>query len=195
MADNVLGAGATFTVDMSAVSSSGALNFDAAAELDGNYIVTGTQGDDTIVGGAGKDRLGGVGGQDVLTGNGANDTFFFNNVSESTSSTYDSIHDFHVRGDKIALDVVVTGVDAAVLAGTLDAGSMDADLSAAIGAGQLLAGHAMLFRPDSGGLSGHTFLVVDANGQAGYQASADYVIDVTGGTRLGEFSTIDFTHS
>ena len=39
---------------------------------------------------------------------------------------------------------------------------------------------AVLFTPNAGGLAGHTFLIVDANGTAGYQAGADYVIDVTG---------------
>jgi hypothetical protein len=29
-------------------------------------------------------------------------------------------------------------------------------------------------------LKGHTFLIVDGNGTAGYTAGADYVIDITG---------------
>ena len=49
----------------------------------------------------------------------------------------------------------------------------------------------MLLTADSGTLSGHTFLVVDVNGTAGYQSGSDYVIDVTGYT--GTISTASFT--
>jgi hypothetical protein len=35
------------------------------------------------------------------------------------------------------------------------------------------------------GLAGHTFLIVDANGVAGYQSGEDYVFDVTGGATAG----------
>lgn len=49
---------------------------------------------------------------------------------------------------------------------------------------------AVLFTPDSGTLSGHTFLIVDINGTAGYQASADLVADITGYT--GTITTGDF---
>jgi hypothetical protein len=41
-----------------------------------------------------------------------------------------------------------------------------------------------------GTLSGHTFLLVDDNGVAGYQSSVDYVIDVTG--MSGSLTTADF---
>ena len=35
-----------------------------------------------------------------------------------------------------------------------------------------------LAQADAGDLAGQTFLVVDANGEAGYQAGADYVIQL-----------------
>lgn len=38
----------------------------------------------------------------------------------------------------------------------------------------------VLFTADSGTLSGHTFMIVDVNGTAGYQAGADLVVDITG---------------
>jgi hypothetical protein len=60
--------------------------------------------------------------------------------------------------------------------GSLSTATFDADLSAALGTSALAAGHAVFFTSDQGELSGQTFLVVDANGQAGYQAGEDYVI-------------------
>jgi hypothetical protein len=41
-------------------------------------------------------------------------------------------------------------------------------------------------------LSGHTFLVVDENGTAGYQAGADLVFDVTGASNMGSLAVGDF---
>jgi len=46
--------------------------------------------------------------------------------------------------------------------------------------GHLTAHHAILFKPNAGTLSGVTFLVVDLNGTAGYQANADLVIRLNG---------------
>jgi hypothetical protein len=85
---------------------------------------------------------------------------------------------------------VPTSIDAAVTTGSLSTASFDTDLAADVGAAQLGAHHAMLFTANAGTLSGHTFLVIDANGTAGYQASADYVIDVT--SYSGTLTTGDF---
>jgi hypothetical protein len=48
----------------------------------------------------------------------------------------------------------------------------------------------MLVNVTGGTLAGETLLVVDANGVAGYQAAADYVIDVTG--IVGALTVADF---
>ena len=84
-------------------------------------------------------------------------------------------------------------VNSAVTSGTLSAAHFDANLAAAIGAGQLGAHDAVLFTPNAGGLAGHTFLIVDGNGTAGYQAGADLVIELTSATNLSHFGTSDFT--
>ena len=64
--------------------------------------------------------------------------------------------------------------------GALNAGaSFDTDLSTTM-TGQLGANGAVVFTADSGTLSGVTFVVVDGNGVAGYQAGLDYVIRVDG---------------
>jgi hypothetical protein len=39
---------------------------------------------------------------------------------------------------------------------------------------------------------GHTFLVVDANGIAGYQGGQDFVIQLNGATHLSSLSLADF---
>jgi hypothetical protein len=53
-----------------------------------------------------------------------------------------------------------------------------------VGSGQLGAGHALIFTPASGTLAGDHFLIVDANGVAGYQAGQDFVflLDHAAGT-------------
>jgi hypothetical protein len=62
-----------------------------------------------------------------------------------------------------------------VTSGPLDTGAFDAHMTNAMN-GHLGANHAILFTPNSGNLAGHTFLIVDLNGAAGYQAGADLVV-------------------
>jgi len=64
----------------------------------------------------------------------------------------------------------VTSIDTSVSSDSLSSASFDADLVAAIGSSQMASHHAFLFSSDTGGLAGQLFLVVDANGTAGYQA-------------------------
>ena len=61
--------------------------------------------------------------------------------------------------------------------GSLSTGSFDADLEAALD-GVLGAGQAALFTANGGGLAGHVFAIVDANGVDGYQAGEDFVIEL-----------------
>ena len=110
-------------------------------------------------------------------------TFVFTGVAESTGAGRDWVDVIKPLKDHFDLDVVVTGVDARVNAGTLSEATFDADLAAAIGAGQLGAGHAVVFKPNAGDLAGHFFLIVDANGVAGYQAGLDYVFEFAAGSQ------------
>jgi len=176
LADDLVGAGQTFTVFGLAVETGFTLN--ATAETNGNINVTGGSGNDTISTGAGADRIFGGGGADVLNGGAGADTFVYDAVSQSTGASYDRITGFVSGTDRLDFNFTVTGVDATVGSGTLSAASFDANLAAVIGAGQLAANHALLFTADAGDLAGQTFLVVDANGVAGYQAGADYVIQL-----------------
>ncbi len=150
---------------------------DATAETDGDIWVFGGQIGDSIYTGAGNDRLFGGGGGDTLYGGAGNDTYVYDAVSQSTGINCDGIQ--LLAGDKIDFNFTVGGIAATVVGGTLG-GDFDADLTAAIGAGQLGVGEAVLFRPDAGAYAGNSFLVVDANGVAGYQAGQDYVIQLIG---------------
>ena len=176
LADNLIGAGQSFTVFGLAVETGYTLN--ATAETNGNVTVMGGSGADTISTGAGADRIFGGGGADILNGGAGADTFVYDGVSQSTGAIYDRITGFVSGTDRFDFNFTVTGVDATVGAGTLSTASFDANLAAAIGAGQLAANHAVLFQANAGTLSGLTFLVVDANGVAGYQAGEDYVIQL-----------------
>ena len=176
LADDLIGAGQTFTVFGLAVETGYTLN--ATAETNGNVTVMGGSGADTISTGAGADRIFGGGGADILNGGAGVDTLVYDGVSQSTGAIYDRITGFVSGTDRFDFNFTVTGVDATVGAGTLSTASFDANLAAAIGAGQLAANHAVLFQANAGTLSGLTFLVVDANGVAGYQAGADYVIQL-----------------
>ena len=76
------------------------------------------------------------------------------------------------------LTTVVTSY-ATLAGGNLDAGSFDADLTAAMSS-ILSAGRAVLFTASSGSYAGQHFLVVDGDGVNGYTAGADYVFLMQG---------------
>ena len=146
----------------------------------------------TIVGGSGADVIAGGGGGDWLTGGAGADTFVFNAVSDSTGPGYDFITDFDATTDKLDLWFTVSGVGAAIAAGSLSTASFDQDLAAAVNAGHLASHQAALFTPSAGGLAGETFLIVDVNGVAGYQAGADLVIDLHHPLHIASFGPADF---
>jgi FG-GAP repeat/RTX calcium-binding nonapeptide repeat (4 copies) len=191
VADDLIGAGQTMTFWSVTMAAANHVIIDGSLESDGKFDFYLGQGDDTVVGGAGNDLFYGEGGQDNLTGHGGSDTFAYLAPSDSTGAAFDIIHDFDTGNDSFKLPVAVAAIDTTVASGMLTGASFDTDLATAIGASQLAAGHAVLFTPDAGGDAGHTFLVVDANGVAGYQAGQDFVFDVTSGNLAG-LSTANF---
>ena len=154
--------------------------------------VVGTVYNDTISGNGGANRFVGGSGADVLTGGGGGDTFAYGGTADSTSAAYDTIVGFDMASDRFDLPGTVTGIDAAVSSGSLSSASVDADLAAAIGASQMASHHAVLFSPTAGSLAGHTFLIVDANGTAGYQAGQDFVFHLNSPANLASLATSDF---
>jgi hypothetical protein len=145
----------------------------------GRDILYGFAGNDTLSGGAGNDVLRGGAGADVLSGGAGRDIFVYSGVWESTSTGFDHVQDF-AREDVFKLGVAVTGTDPFVTSGSLSQANFDGDLSTQLGSGQLHAHHAVAFSPNASDYSGHIFLVIDANGVAGYQAGEDFVFDFTG---------------
>ena len=171
----VFSPGATLFVNGAELGSSSSLSFNGQAEKDGHFVVEGGYG------------------ADILTGGDQADTFIYSSAAQSSSTSYDTIKDFNFSLD--SFDVpgapgTITGIDAAILSGTLDSGAgfdseMTADLS-----GLLSAQHAVLFTASAGNLAGQTFLIVDLNGVSGYQSGADLVIHLADSS--GVISTSDF---
>ena len=140
--------------------------------------IIGTAYADQIYDDAAANRITGGGSADLLVGGGGGDTYVYTGVTDSTGVNYDTINYFDAARDKFDFSFAVNAVDTTVSGGALSTASFNSDLTAAIGAGQLAANHAVLFNPDTGSLSGHTFLIVDADGTAGYLAGQDFVIDL-----------------
>ncbi|MES2339452.1 MAG: calcium-binding protein [Pseudomonadota bacterium] len=175
LADSFNPAGSLRTIYAAPVKTD--VRVDASGESDNPYTVYAGAGADTIIGGAQGDTILGGGGGDRLTGGGGADTYLIYQPSHSTGAGYDRITDFAAE-DRIDLPVPVTAIGATVTSGALSTATIDADLSAIFGAAQLDARMATLFTPTSGDLAGRTFLVVDGNNVAGYQAGADYLFEL-----------------
>lgn len=157
----------------------------------GNDTLKGSGGRDTLSGGAGHDVIDGGSGSDHLAGGAGADRFVYSSAADSTGSHYDVIRGFDGYSDSFDVPGVITGIDAAVNHGALSSTSFDANLSADLNASHLAAHHAVEFTPNSGSLAGDHFLVVDANGVAGYQAGADLVIELSAPSSL-HITTGDF---
>ena len=199
MSDATVAAGQVLTVTGKTLTQS--LTFDGSAEQDGSFVVLGGKGDDALTGGArgdtlnggqGNDMLTGGGGADLLTGGSGHNSFVYDGVTDSTGPAFDTISQFNVKSDAIDLWFQVAKIDSAVSGGALTSGQFDSDLAAAIGSGQLQSDHAVLFTPDSGDYVGETFLIVDANGIAGYQAGQDLVIAFDHTAHLDHFNLSNF---
>jgi Ca2+-binding RTX toxin-like protein len=151
----------------------------------GRFIFLGGDGIETFIGGGSRDEFTGGSAGDQLTGNGGGDLFNYHLLDDSTSRNFDTITGFDASEDQIGFEFAVGDVETAVEGGSLSRNTFDNNMENAIGAGELGVGNAVLFSPDAGFYSGHLFLVVDANGQAGYQGEEDYVIEVTGMSNIG----------
>ena len=178
------------------ISAPTAFNFTTAGtgggSPPGGLILTGTIASNTLVGGAGDDVITGLGRNDTLTGAGGADTFVYTAVSDSMGRGYDTLTDFNASADVIDLWFQVTGVDTAITSGSLSPLTFDSNLASTVGAAKLAGHHAVLFTPNAGMLSGKTFLIVDANGVAGYQANADLVILLGNASSLAGLTAADF---
>jgi Ca2+-binding RTX toxin-like protein len=179
-------AGATLTVDATAVVGPHSISFNGSAETDGSFGLKGGSGDDTLTGGGQADNFLGGFGADTLAGGGGADVFFYGPAIQSTSTLHDTITGFAAGTDKIDLIVGVAQVYSA--SGSLDSGANFDSQLAALNAMHI--GGATEITVTGGTLNGHIILIVDGDGNAQYNAGTDYVIDITGHT--GTITTGDF---
>lgn len=172
----------------------------------GSNVLNGLLGNDTLQGGGGADTLNGGDGADSLAGGAGGDRLSPGtdtvadhiraiDVADSTGVARDVIVALDLNGEDIfdlATSAVPTGIAAKITTGVLNEANFDGDLAAAVNASALPAHNAVLFDP-SGGTADYAntvYLIVDANGIAGYQAGQDYVFQLLGLT--GTLSTGDF---
>jgi Ca2+-binding RTX toxin-like protein len=180
--DGIVAAGHTLTLYAAFLTPTDHATINGSHLTAGNLYLQGGHGSDTLIGGAGNDSFQGGNGADTMTGGAGGDLYFFENVAESTGATFDRITDFNAASDHLYFGHAVAHIDPTITSGAVAASNFDAKVAAAVGASHLNAGDAVLFKPSAGYLTGHTLLIVDHNGVAGYQAGADYVVDITGMT-------------
>lgn len=180
----------------------GGAAFDRPTGGNGNDNLDGGANNDTIIGNAGKDKLKGGDGNDILNG-GADvdkldsgtglDKFVYASASDSTGTGFDTVIgcDFNAA-DKFDLTLAITGIDTSVSGGNLSKATFNADLEAAIGNSQLGVAHAVLFTPGTGDYAGKTFLIINVNGQTGYEANADLVVLLSSPVNLASLDVADF---
>ena len=194
LANANVAAGQTLIVSGTALTSTDTLVFNGSHVTNGNLAIYAGAGNDTLTGGGGNDLFVGGGGADTMHAGTGQDTFAYSAVADSTSTGHDTIVGFNALTDTFELEgpALPEAIDPAVTTGKLQTSAFDADLAQYVGANQLHAGDAVLFTPSTGNLSGHTFLVIDENGVAGYQAGQDLVIELTSATNLSHFGLANF---
>jgi Ca2+-binding RTX toxin-like protein len=183
--DTLLGHGGNDTLN-------GAGGLDTIDGGGGKDTLNGSSGFDTLTGEAGNDRLMGGTGKDTLNGGAGADRFIYAAASESTGVAYDIVKGADFAADAWDVTGNITAIDATIASGKLTTADFDALLAAKVDAGHLGARHAVIFTPTKGNLAGHTFLIVDQNNTAGYQAGADLVIELKTPANLAGIDTGDF---
>jgi Ca2+-binding RTX toxin-like protein len=189
--DGNVAAGASLLINGENLTVGHSLYLDGKAETDGKLNLLGGAGKDTLIGGHGADHLQGSGAADKLKGGAGADTFVYAAAADSAGLGHDSIINFDAASDKFDLWYTLAGINAAITSGTLNKASFVSDLSTAADAAHLSSAQAVLFTPTAGDQAGKTFLIVDANGTAGYQ-SDDLVVDVSHMAHAGSFGLANF---
>jgi Ca2+-binding RTX toxin-like protein len=156
-------------------------------------VLVGTNEDDIIRARGGADTVYGGLGADRISGGGGHDTFAYVSALDSTGLGHDSMADFNAEKDVFQVPEAVTALDEGIVGGPLRTSNFDADLANAVDADHLGAGHAVAFIPQSGDFATETFLVVDQNGVAGYQAGEDLVLHLEDIEMLLGLTVANFT--
>jgi Ca2+-binding RTX toxin-like protein len=181
-------------------------NLDASAtgtsrlNLNGNASANSLIGNgagNVINGNAGNDWLMGGEGADVLDGGAGNDVFAYGASTQSDRAVTDKINNIDFGGadgssavDRFHFDDL--SITSATLLNNVSTNAMSTLQALQNTLSFMSAGQAVLMNVTSGVGVG-TYLFVDANGQAGYQASGDYAIQLTGVANLANFDLSDVT--
>lgn len=151
-------------------------------------LLSGAAGNDTLNGAGGADTLEGGLGKDILTGgtSGGGDTFLYRSLSHSLLSAFDVITDFQIGTD------ILDGPAAVSAANVRKPGTVtsltEAGIAALLTAANLPANGAAIF--SFGTAPARTFVVLN-DSVAGYRASFDALIEITGFTgNLTDLSVI-----
>nr|NCS27006.1 calx-beta domain protein [Microcystis aeruginosa BS13-02] len=156
-----------------------------------NINGTGNNANNTITGNSGNNQINGGSGADTLTGGTGTDTFIFQ-FGQSTISASDRITDFAINSDKIdLLNPVGVAMDApssfsraadsiATILQNL-ANQVFTDANGGITGNQALGINSAALVQVTGGAIAGTYLVIN-DSAAGFQASNDLLINITGFT-------------
>ena len=183
------------------------LNLSGAANLQGNgntlaNIINGNSGDNVLRGYEGNDTLNGLGGKDILLGGAGRDTLKpgsdavqdivrFQAAPESSGTGRDIVIGMDLNGeDKFDFPALPSGL-AITATGVLNAATFNANLAAAVNAA-LTPNGAVWFDPSGGdqNIAGHSYLVVDTDGNGSYSSGIDYVVQLVNPT--GTLTPDDF---
>ena len=195
----LLGDGNANSLNFSGISLLGTnLSIDAGS---GNDSVSGSAGADAILGGLGVDTLTGADGDDTLRGgggldalNGGNgaDTFMYTTLTDaivggtSSAPSFERISGFTVGEDRFDLTTLPEA------GGFRNLGSVTALTRSAIGtllnASNFVANGAATFTAGSG--AGQRTFIAFNNATAGYNASTDAIVEITGYGFAGGASTL-----
>ena len=148
-----------------------------------SLTLTGTSGNDFLVGGANNDILTGAGGKDTLIGGLGSDKFVYQNLTDSLLANFDVITDFNATTGNDLFRV------STARAGFIDVGAVNTLDAAGIGAKLITAAFGSNFAAQFS-FGQRTFVAIN-DATAGFNASTDGIIEVTGFT--GIFSINNFT--
>lgn len=149
---------------------------------------------DVINGGSGDDIITGGALPDILNGGSGHDTFVYQSAEDTAGSYHDTIVGFDAAMDYFEMPVGVSGIDPKIIVPSIDDTLMafEQAFSEAVNANVLAAHHAVLLKENGDESAHRTYLIVDANGIAGYQAATDYTIQLDHG-HLAGLSSANFT--
>jgi Ca2+-binding RTX toxin-like protein len=190
-ADVITGLGITTTA-VENIHITGSIWADHLSTGSGTDTILGGSGDDVLYAAGGDDTLNGGMGADVLASGGGFDKVVYAGAADSTNAGSDTVVGFNTHFDHFVMPTAVTVIDASV-SGSLDGVNFTSSMESTIGASALGAHHALLFNVTGGAYAGKTFLIVDANGQVGYQEGGDYVIVLQSPAHISDLAADNFT--